>query len=67
MGILSRPHGKHVWKIRAHAISEQANWIQNWPGRRNKRVVTEGCFSDCRPVACGVLQDLVLGPLLFVI
>lgn len=40
---------------------------QHWFGGRSRRMVVEGYYSDWKPENSGVLNGLVLGPMLFVI
>lgn len=54
-------YSRLVCEVRLHGIQgELANWIQNWPGGKNQRIVVESCFS-------GVPEETMLGQLPLVI
>lgn len=47
-------------------LGELANRVQNWSCNRRQRVVVENCTTAMAPVTSGVLQGLLLCPLLIV-
>ena len=62
------PHNRLINKIKTHRIGcFVANWIESWLSNRYQRVVLNGHMSDWLPVLSGVLQDFVLGPILFIV
>ena len=53
-------------KLRAHGITGTIiNWIENWLGGREQRVVINGICSSFTAVINGVPQGSILSPLLF--
>ena len=62
------PHQRLICKMKSLNIAgEIIAWIQAWLSGRKQRVVLNGQQSDLIPVPCGVPQESVLGPPLFVI
>ena len=62
------PHKKLMTKVRALGIiGETGDWIEDWLTDRKQRVVINGEASEWADITSGVLQDSVLGPLLFLI
>lgn len=61
-------YSRLVCEVRLHGIQgELANWIQNWPGGKNQRIVVESCFSDSKLEINGVPEETMLGQLPLVI
>ena len=59
-------HSKLIWKLRQYGIRGKAlGWIRAFLGNRSQSVILEGEEPGSVPVASGVPQGSVLGPILF--
>ena len=59
-------HSKLIWKLHQYGIRGKAlGWIRAFLGNRSQSVILEGEEPGSVPVASGVPQGSVLGPILF--
>ena len=62
------PHHRLIHKIERYGIlGNTLGWIKSFLSDRTQCLVTNNIKSDYAAVTCGILQDSVLGPILFVI
>jgi len=61
-------HKGLIFKLKQQGIrGSRLNWILNYLGNRDQRVIVAQSYSDVKHVKAGVPQGSVLGPLLFLV
>ena len=62
------PHDKLLLSLASTSLHRSAlNWLQSFLSGRSQKVYANGCYSEAKPVRSGVVQDSVLGPVLFTV
>jgi len=62
------PHNRLLLKLSNYRIQGQVyDWIKGWLINRYQRVIIDSKSSSSQPVLSGVRQNMVLGPLMFLI
>ena len=61
-------HKRRIFKLKQKGVrGSLLNWISNYLGNRDQRVIVGQSYSDVKHVKAGVPEGSVLGPLLFLV